>query len=378
MPRLKALLLIQATYLSSVGAAIATAQQQAWAQEQAPAFQNRIYEALPPDIAQSTQQHTNQVIGASLKLDTMRPFYVIVQQSRRWNPGQVLTIAFNGGSDPLYAQIENAATAWTQAGVANLTFSFKDSSGNYRHWSTSDSGFVADIRIAFASGSSGGYWSVIGTDSRDTTLDGGKPGQASMNFDNFDQRLPSDWAATVLHEFGHALGFEHEHQSPEGGCDFRFNDDPGYVKTTDSDGWYTNDSKGRRPGLYTYLGGKANYWSKATVDANLKSLSAASTQKFLIGPFDKDSIMKYYFDPAMFTSGTKSSCYTGSENTALSPQDITGVHEAYSSDAAAAQAMISDNINTVKALSKVPQISASLRSSLNQRLNIMQRDNLAK
>lgn len=299
----------------------------------------------------------------------MAPYYIIVQQTRRWKSGGTVTIAFNGGTDDLYAKIENAATTWTQAGAANLKMSFKDSAGNYLHWSTTDKAYSADIRIGFVSGNGGGYWSVIGIDSRDTTVQGGSPNQASMNLDSFDTQLPSDWAAVVQHEFGHALGFEHEHQSPNGDCDFRFADDPGYVKTTDSDGWYTTDSKGRRPGLYTFLGGKANYWSAATVDVNMKSLTLAATQNFLLGPFDDLSIMKYYIDPTMLSAGKSSPCYSSQENVTLSAQDIVGVHKAYSNDTTAA----SKSADTIKALLKAPRISAELKSSLSQRLNTIQR-----
>lgn len=128
-----------------------------------------------------------------------------------------------------------------------------------------------------------------------------------MNFDSFDDSLPAYWEGTVHHEFGHALGFEHEHQSPVTRCDFRFYDDKGYVKTKDSFGWYTKDKTDRYPGLYTYLGGKANYWSKSKVDFNLRKIP--TTSAFLIGPFDKLSIMKYYYDAFMFKLGDKSPCF---------------------------------------------------------------------
>ena len=69
---------------------------------------------------------------------------------------------------------------------------------------------------------------MVGNDSIDPTIVGA--GEASMNFGGFAQGPPPGWEATVLHEFGHALGFQHEHQLPVGGCDleFRWEDDPGY------------------------------------------------------------------------------------------------------------------------------------------------------
>jgi hypothetical protein len=342
------------------------------AEDLAPGFQHRIYEGLPTTMAQSSRNHLNEVTKASLSVATMRPYYIIVQHSRRWTPGKTLTIAFNGGTDDLYTKIEDAASAWTQPNAANLKLAFKDNSGQYRHWSTSDQNYVADIRIGFINeGDYAGNWSAIGTDSRDNTVEGGAPNQGSMNFGGFDQQLPVDWEGTVRHEFGHALGFEHEHQSPSGGCDFRLDDDPGYVKTTDAEGWYTTDSKGRRPGLYTYLGGKANYWPKDKVDANLKTFSSASTRNYLLGPFDKLSIMKYYFEPAMFKKGAKSPCYTGTENEVLSAQDLVGVQKAYPRDPAAAKRIATEQAETLQSLVKVPFVSGALKSGLNQRLDVM-------
>jgi hypothetical protein len=346
------------------------------AEDRSPAFEHRIYEGLPTKMVLSSKNQLNQVIKATFSLATMHPYYIIVPHTRLWAPGQTLTVAFNGGSDDLYAKIEDTASVWTQNAGANLKFAFKDGSGHYMHWTTSDQTYAADIRIAFNPGDpgkdNGGNWSAIGTGSRDSTVEGGASNQASMNFGGFDNQLPQDWTGTVRHEFGHALGFEHEHQSPSSGCDFRFDDDPGYVKTTDQYGWYTNDSKGRRPGLYTYLGGKANYWPREKVDANLKSFSSASTRNYILGPFDKLSIMKYYFEPAMFKVGAKSRCYTGTENEVLSAQDLVGVRKAYPRDPAAAQQTAAAHADVLKSLLKT-DVSDSLKASLNQRLDIMER-----
>ena len=55
----------------------------------------------------------------------------------------------------------------------------------------------------------GGSWSYIGTDASRIPLE-----SFSMNLGFVDQ-------STVMHEFGHALGLIHEHQSPfEGGFEW--------------------------------------------------------------------------------------------------------------------------------------------------------------
>jgi hypothetical protein len=169
---------------------------------------------------------------------------------------------------------------------------------------------------------------MIGTDSIDRSISA--PGEASMNFDFFDQELPDDYASTVLHEFGHALGFQHEHQHPEGFCEgeFRWEDDPGYVRTTDARGQFVADPQGRRPGIYTYLGGPPNGWDKETVDHNLRQLRPSSA--FLLQTFDAKSIMKYYFGAWMFASGENSKCFS-KRNDVLSAGDKKGIAAAYPS-----------------------------------------------
>jgi hypothetical protein len=66
----------------------------------------------------------------------------------------------------------------------------------------------ADIRVAFQQGN--GSWSYLGTVCRQISVD-----QPTMNYgwltpDSTDDEL----RRVVLHEFGHALGLIHEHQSP--------------------------------------------------------------------------------------------------------------------------------------------------------------------
>jgi len=318
-----------------------------------------IFEAYPSDVLASKQVYQQHLAASGAAVQNV-PFYLIVPKLQRWVPGQTVRVAFNGGNQDLYQKISAVANRWITEGGVNLRFSFTDAAGKYRSWTVDDAVYAAEIRIAFYTDARGGNWSHVGTDSINANLVGGAPGQASMNLGGFDRQLPFGWEATALHEFGHALGFEHEHQSPAGGCDFRFDDDPGYVPTTDVQGWYTPDSAGRRPGLYTYLGGYANRWPREKVDANLKALTVSSA--YLMGAFDKESIMKYQFPAFFFRAGEQSTCYTPIDNRKLSPGDVLGARSAYPTDVGLAAMQIAERRATLTQLRDAPHSSADLKT----------------
>jgi hypothetical protein len=247
---------------------------------------------------------------------------LIASKGQKWRPGDILKVGFRGGTEDLYGKIAFAASAWIQCG--NIQLEFNDpQTGSYHTWSPQDTQFDIHIRIGF---DQAGYWSLVGTDSTNPAIS--QPGSSSMNFDGFDQSLPDDWAATVVHEFGHSFGFEHEHQHPSGVCEdeFRWDDDSGYVLTTDANGEAVPDSSGRQPGIYTVLGAPPNRWDKSKIDSNLRELKESSA--FQLTAFDKNSIMKYYFGAWMFHQGEQSRCFS-QRNLTLSDVDKQGFADAY-------------------------------------------------
>jgi hypothetical protein len=252
----------------------------------------------------------------------------VIRRTKRWHPGQTIRVSFLGGDASLRNDIATVAGEWATFANLKLDFGVPQGAGTYREWASTDNQYASEVRISF---NQDGFWSFVGTDSVDSSVTG--TGEASMNFGGFDVSRPQDWQAVVRHEFGHALGFEHEHQIPVGGCDedFRWDNDPGYIPTKNQDGQYKADGAGHQPGLYTVLGGPPNNWPKWKVDANLRQLKE-SVAFFELSDFDVHSIMKYYFPEWMFRTDpqnpTPNHCYS-TENLDLSDQDKKGVALAY-------------------------------------------------
>src|SRR6202035_3432372 len=84
-----------------------------------------------------------------------------------------------------------------RANYANIKFDFSDRPGSH-------------IRVGFAQKC--GHWSLIGNSASDVEQD-----QPTMNLDINNRTSEEEFARSILHEFGHALGMLHEHQSPANG-----------------------------------------------------------------------------------------------------------------------------------------------------------------
>ena len=323
-----------------------------------------IMETIPPRLQARIEQR-NRTLRAAMAAHPggLAPHFIL-NVTKKWKSGQTVTIAFKGGDAALHGKIADSVSEWTK--FANLKFDFgKTTGGVYRKWSPSDKTYAAQVRVSF---DQSGYYSLVGNDSINKTVS--KTGEESLNLEGFDQTLPDDWKAVAQHEFGHAIGFEHEHQSPVAPCDFRFDDDAGYVPTTDSFGQFIPDSGGRRPGLYTLLGGPPNNWPQAVVDFNLKQLH--DSHAYVVGPFDKDSIMKYFFESWMFVSGKDSACFTGRENLVISAGDKKGAGTVYPKAPADIATATQEQTGVLQGLVQSGNVPAEAKAHFQQSLNMLQ------
>jgi hypothetical protein len=119
-------------------------------------------------------------------------------QNRLWRTGRTLRVRFLD-ADATPAQIKvvmDAANEWTK--YANLKFEVSSAP-------------EAEIRITFRP--SRIFWSHVGTNA--LVIQNDRPTMTLGLFENGQPR--SDYRRYVLHEFGHAIGCVHEHQTPIAG-----------------------------------------------------------------------------------------------------------------------------------------------------------------
>lgn len=174
-----------------------------------------------------------------------------------WNAGSKLKVQFFDGAADDRAFVMATASEWSKH--ASVTFEEVEAGG--------------DIRITFMKP---GFSSVIGkvarnvAKSKETMILGFLPGQTVTNK-----------RAVVLHEFGHALGFAHEHQSPTA----------------------PNKIVWNRDAVMKFYG-ETQGWSPQQIESNvLNAASAATAPDGTASEFDPKSIMLYPIPKELTTNG---------------------------------------------------------------------------
>lgn len=176
---------------------------------------------------------------------------------RMWNPGQTLRVRMTGGTAKVRSKVRQYAVEWAR--YANIAFAFVDDSQ------------PAEIRVSFDN--DGTSWSTVG---RDALLVA--PDDFTMNFGWFDDNTTEDeFSRVVLHEFGHALGLIHEHQSPVSGIQWD------------------------KEKVYAFFKALNPPWNKSEVDHNVFDKYSVNSTNY--SQFDPTSIMEYYFPASLTLDG---------------------------------------------------------------------------
>lgn len=200
-------------------------------------------------------------------------------RAKLWPPHQrLLHVRFLDGDPRLQAKVAAHAAEWCRHGAIQLVF---------------DNASDSPLRVSFTPGAS---WSLLGADALHPSIG---PDDPTLNFGWLTPAIPNDeFAAVVLHEFGHALGLIHEHQSPAAAIPWD------------------------REAVYAFYAGAPNFWTRDEIDRNIFARYAATETNS--SQFDPLSIMSYPI-PNEFTRGE----FHSGVNRTLSTTDKTHFGQLY-------------------------------------------------
>jgi hypothetical protein len=151
------------------------------------------------------------------------------------------------------------------------------------------------VRIGFDL--SDGSWSYVGRE----ILNHSK-GEKTMNF---GWHLSEDayGMTTAIHEIGHTIGFEHEHQNPVAGIEWN------------------------KAAVYQEFSGPPNNWKKKEIDVNI--LDKIPANQLTGSNWDPKSIMEYQFNPGLILMPEKYNTSGVYPPGMLSQRDISAVKALY-------------------------------------------------
>ena len=221
-------------------------------------------------------------------------FYV----NKKW-PKRNITMCFMDGSRARQAYVASVARQWTLYGEIDFDF------GPWDHPRECVPDEPRDVAITFDKNA--GDFSFLGTDASRIPSDRPTLALASIGQADEQEVLVGRYNRDILREFGQALGFGRSWQAPSLG------------------GQSSCDEEVEWARVYKDLSGPPQYWSRATVDSNMKAISRPQD---VTGKFDKLSIMNYEYPPEWLRRGRESRCFA-TPLSELSLRDKLAVFRAY-------------------------------------------------
>ena len=175
----------------------------------------------------------------------------VANHTKFWKNGRTLRIAISLWNEEMFQTVVAAINQW--APHVNLNFEFIELVDN-------DQLYEGDIRILLSPHMNRNGSSTLGTDAL-----GVLPHHPTMQL-GIDYKNPS-FTYITLHEFGHALGLDHEHQHPDAMLDWNL------------------------PAIYRKY---ENFgWTKEVIYLNI--LKKLNRDQLRSTPYDQKSIMHYSF-----------------------------------------------------------------------------------
>jgi hypothetical protein len=177
---------------------------------------------------------------------------IILSTLLKWANGTEIKYMFIEGNKAQQDVVRMAFKKWKNLGIG---ISFKEVKA------------IDESMVRIGFDYSDGSWSYVG---RDVLTIPKK--ERTMNF-GWDLTADTYGMTTALHEIGHTIGFQHEHQSPFAGI--------------------TWDTKA----VYKEFSGAPNKWNKKDIESNILNKITANQVKGT--NWDPSSIMEYEFGPGL-------------------------------------------------------------------------------
>lgn len=224
--------------------------------------------------------------------------FSIISFGKQWVKGTSLTYHCYAGGDADVpaawrgnatdiAEVHKAFAEWAALGIG---ISFREVANPQD----------ATVRIGFDQND--GSWSYVGRD----VLSVRDPQHSTMNFGW--PLTTTHGHDTALHEIGHTLGLEHEHQNPHAGIVWN------------------------EPAVRNHFRAAPNSWDDATIEQNI--LRKIATDSIKGSQWDPDSVMEYAFAPGLIAEPAKYTTTGLHPAGGLSQLDIAWVRVAYPKDPA--------------------------------------------